>query len=213
LNIEAPLRRGANDAPKLLDFIKRTREACRRLLRPAGASLVLVYDAIDERTGAVRYRNALDADHNLAQFAAADGMFLNYWWTAAELARSADLAGPRRFDVYAGVDCFARHTSYGPGPLIAPALAEIARAGLSCALFAPAWTLEAGPARDAQTPQAAQAADALFWRNLDLDRILKRRQQQGSPPPPPPPPPRLVDDDQQQQQHHPSDSEPRGGPP
>jgi len=81
----------------------------------------------------------------------------------------------RRCDVYAGVDVWARNTSYGPGPKVATAVAAVvsrpakrqqkkARAGLSLALFAPGWTLEAGQVDTVQ-------GDAHFWQTLKLDAV------------------------------------------
>ena len=78
-------------------------------------------------------------------FDACDGIFLNYHWSGAHLAQSAQAAGRRKFDVYAvristiitsrshlkGVDVFGRGT-YGGGGFNSRTAAEAAiQAGLS----------------------------------------------------------------------------------
>ena len=119
-------------------------------------------------------KNALTPS-NASLFAACDGIFTNYWWGGKELACSASLAGPaapgapdRRHDVYCGVDLFARNCSYGAGPGCAAPCRAARNASLSLALFAPGWSLEAGPGRGAQSPAAAAAADRSFWDGLRL---------------------------------------------
>ena len=96
--------------------------------------------------------------------------FYNYYgdldyadkWVLAALDATAALAGDRRKDVYVGVDCWARGTTYGPGPGAAPAIDAIASRGLSCALFAPAWTVEAND---------DDAVEAHLWTALDVARV------------------------------------------
>ena len=122
----------------------------------------------------MHYQNAL-SPANASLFAACDGLFTNYWWGGKELACSASLAGPvapgapdRRHDVYCGVDLFARNCSYSEGPGCAAPCRATRNASLSLALFAPGWSLEAGPGRGAQSPAAAAAADRSFWDGLGL---------------------------------------------
>lgn len=47
-----------------------------------------------------------------------------------------------RYDVYMGIDTFGRGTWGGGGFDVDKALGKIRRAGVSAALFAPAWTME-----------------------------------------------------------------------
>ena len=130
---------------------------------------VLIYDSLNSR-GHVSYANALTAD-NAALFDACDGIFLNYWWNPGKEERPGPLlasrakAAARRWDVYAGVDVFARDRHklhYDAGPGCADGVDQAATAGLSVALFAPGWTLERGGARGG----AAEAAEAEFWGQL-----------------------------------------------
>ena len=109
-------------------------------------------------------------------FDACDGLFTNYWWGAPGLNSSAALAGARKYDVYAGIDCFAR----GPNPnFVMPYRAGqcgtgvrmVREAGLSLALFAPGWSLECGEAKQCEgDAEAARACDARFWQALGLPR-------------------------------------------
>lgn len=48
----------------------------------------------------------------------------------------------RSYDVYMGIDTFGRGTWGGGGFDVDKALGKIRRAGVSAALFAPAWTME-----------------------------------------------------------------------
>ena len=51
-------------------------------------------------------------------------------------------AGERSVDVYAGIDVFGRGTFGGGGLSCDLACAEIKKAGVSCAVFAPGWIFE-----------------------------------------------------------------------
>ena len=51
------------------------------------------YDSLDA-SGQVSYQNAL-TPANKGCFDVCDGIFLNYWWNAEELAQSVALAGPQ----------------------------------------------------------------------------------------------------------------------
>ena len=48
-------------------------------------------------------------------FDACDGLFTNYNWKEEHLERTCGLAGPRRTDVYVGIDVFARGDVVGGG--------------------------------------------------------------------------------------------------
>ena len=168
INLEAPVRGGVARLRELLELLT----LCLKQ-RVGPQALCLLYDSLDDQ-GNVRYQNALTPS-NASLFAACDGIFTNYWWGGKELACSASLAGPaapgapdRRHDVYCGVDLFARNCSYGAGPGCAAPCRAARNASLSLALFAPGWSLEAGPGRGAQSPAAAAAADRSFWDGLRL---------------------------------------------
>ncbi|KAH6943196.1 hypothetical protein HPB50_017153 [Hyalomma asiaticum] len=76
-------------------------------------SLVIWYDSVDV-DGNFEPRNELN-HKNGCFFDLCDGIFLNFHWTEAMLRSSADFAGSRKADVYAGVDVYARNTSYYGG--------------------------------------------------------------------------------------------------
>ena len=144
-------------------------------------ALVLFYDSLDA-DGRVRYQNAL-TPANRPCFDACDGLFTNYWWGGPHLAQSASLAkaageeagaAGRQHDVYVGVDCFARGTSYKAGPGCAAACAAPRALGLSLALFAPGWSIECGGAKcAAQDADAAAAEDERFWEELGVGRLYR----------------------------------------
>lgn len=48
-------------------------------------------------------------------FDACDGLFTNYNWKEEHLGRTRQLAGSRHFDVYVGIDVFARGDVIGGG--------------------------------------------------------------------------------------------------
>ena len=76
---------------------------------------VIYYDSLDQ-DGRAKHLNAL-IGHNKAYFEACDGIFVNYqWFDYDTVARSRAEAGHRPFDVYAGVDVWARNCRYDEGP-------------------------------------------------------------------------------------------------
>ena len=169
INIEAPVHSAG--IPSLVDFLQLLTICCKQ--RVGDHALTLWYDSVDITTGGIVYQNAL-APPNQPFFDACDGLFTNYWWREAELARSAELAGDRRHDVFVGIDCFARgRVPYQAGACGA-GVDQVARAGLSLAVFAPGWSLECGEAKGKQGQEAA-AADERFWAALGCDRVRKPR--------------------------------------
>jgi mannosyl-glycoprotein endo-beta-N-acetylglucosaminidase len=147
VNIEAKLASPA--AAALMErFVRYLRGALHEALP---GSLVVWYDSVSRRSGAVRHYNAL-SDDNAAFLDVADAILLNYQWTPSLLDASlavADAMGRQRRDILVGVDVFGRGSYGGGGFSIGTALSEIDARGLSLGLFAPAWTLE----------QAQRAAD------------------------------------------------------
>lgn len=108
--------------------------------RAVPGSEVLWYDSI-LASGKLDWQNELN-ELNGRFFDRCDGIFLNYGWTEEHLERSARFAGDRRWDVYVGVDVWARKTKYAGGYDTYKAVAAARKRGLSAAIFAPGWVFE-----------------------------------------------------------------------
>ncbi|CAM9289135.1 unnamed protein product [Ectocarpus fasciculatus] len=104
-------------------------------------STVLWYDSVTAE-GKLEWQDRLNGE-NRVFFDACDGIFSNYAWKADYPSACALEAQARRYDVYMGIDTFGRGTWGGGGFDVDKALGKIRRAGVSAALFAPAWTMEA----------------------------------------------------------------------
>ena len=171
INIEAPVHPTA--VPSLVELLQLLTICTKQRL--GDHALVLYYDSLDATTGRVAYQNAL-SHANRTFFDACDGIFTNYWWRQNHLAASAALAGrERRYDVYVGVDCFARgDLLYTAGEGCAAGLKLAADAGLSVAVFAPGWSLECGEASGKEGEEAAQC-DARFWQAIGAQRLFGPR--------------------------------------
>ncbi|CBN78701.1 Mannosyl-glycoprotein endo-beta-N-acetylglucosaminidase, family GH85 [Ectocarpus siliculosus] len=103
-------------------------------------STVLWYDSVTVE-GKLEWQDRLNGE-NRVFFDACDGIFSNYAWKADYPSACALEAQARRYDVYMGIDTFGRGTWGGGGFDVDKALGKIRRAGVSAALFAPAWTME-----------------------------------------------------------------------
>ncbi|XP_049523835.1 cytosolic endo-beta-N-acetylglucosaminidase-like [Dermacentor silvarum] len=103
-------------------------------------SLVIWYDAVDV-DGKAEPHNELN-EKNSCFLDLCDGIFLNFRWTEAMLQKSAQLAGDRKADVYAGVDVYARDTPYPGGFEMYKAVQLARKCGLSAAVFAAGWVYE-----------------------------------------------------------------------
>ncbi|CAM9279878.1 unnamed protein product [Scytosiphon promiscuus] len=103
-------------------------------------STVLWYDSVGV-DGKLKWQNRLN-EKNRVFFDACDGIFTNYAWKADYPSACALQASARRYDVYMGIDTFGRGTWGGGRFDVDKALGKIRRAGVSAALFAPAWTME-----------------------------------------------------------------------
>ncbi|XP_078736724.1 cytosolic endo-beta-N-acetylglucosaminidase [Lampetra fluviatilis] len=123
--------------PVLLGFLRYLRE---RLRAVSPRAMVLWYDSV-VASGRLDWQNELN-DKNRPFFDASDGIFLNYAWTSEGLGRSAELAGSRRADVYAGVDVFGRGLPGREGYAARISMQEIWNLRLSAAIFAPGWVYE-----------------------------------------------------------------------
>ncbi|NWI54826.1 ENASE acetylglucosaminidase, partial [Calyptomena viridis] len=135
VNIENLLstRAAGNLSPFLRDLTARVHSAV-----PGG--LVIWYDSVLE-DGTLRWQNELN-EENRVFFDACDGLFTNYNWKEEQLERSLRLAGPRRADVYVGIDVFARGDVISGGFDTDKSLRLIRKYNLSAAIFAPGWVYE-----------------------------------------------------------------------
>ncbi|CAM9372688.1 unnamed protein product, partial [Discosporangium mesarthrocarpum] len=106
--------------------------------KPGG--LVLWYDSVTKE-GKLDWQDCLNS-RNREFFDACDGIFCNYTWKERYPSMCALEAEGRRFDVYMGIDVFGRGTWGGGGMDSCKAREPLFPAGVSAALFAPAWTME-----------------------------------------------------------------------
>ncbi|XP_053938953.1 cytosolic endo-beta-N-acetylglucosaminidase isoform X2 [Cuculus canorus] len=81
--------------------------------RAVPGGLVIWYDSVLQN-GTLKWQNGLN-EENRVFFDACDGLFTNYNWKEENLESSRELAGPRRTDVYVGVDVFGRGDVIGGG--------------------------------------------------------------------------------------------------
>jgi len=126
---------------------------------PLAPNRVIWYDSITT-SGELKWQNQLN-DKNKRFFDACDAIFLNYAWTSACLAKSAEAAGQQRLlDVYVGIDVFGRNCFGGGGFNTIAALDVVRGHGLSAAIFAPGWVYER------HTVDEFPTLNAKFWRLL-----------------------------------------------
>lgn len=137
LNIENPVLQRL--IPNLIHFIRVLRKVMHEMVP---GSQVVWYDAVTTE-GILDWQDTVN-DLNLPFFEAADAIFINYTWKEGTPAQAAAVAGARKHDVYMGVDVFGRNTYGGGGMTCDVALTAARSAGLSAALFAPAWVWEVG---------------------------------------------------------------------
>ncbi|XP_075558084.1 uncharacterized protein LOC142590109 isoform X2 [Dermacentor variabilis] len=100
----------ASCVPFLKDLLRTTTTETHKAVP---GSLVIWYDAVDI-DGKSEPQNELNRK-NSCFLDLCDGIFLNFHWTEVMLRKSAQIAGDRKVDVYAGVDVYARGTSYPGG--------------------------------------------------------------------------------------------------
>ena len=98
-------------------------------------------------------------------FEACDGMFINYrWYDYDTLARCKAEAGDRPFDVYAGVDVWARNCEYDEGPGCQRAVGRAKKGDVSVAIFGPGWVQEKGPGHgELPGSEEARRVGNAFW--------------------------------------------------
>lgn len=161
LNIETDLGacRGA-----FVSFMKYLRM---QIKHKVGAHAQVIYYDAHNKDGNFAHQNALLPD-NKDYFDSCDGIFVNYqWFDLDTLARSKAEAGTRQFDVYAGVDVWARNCEYEEGRGCKRAVDSATLAAVSLAIFAPGWVQEKGPGkRHRPGSQAARSLDSAFWHDI-----------------------------------------------
>eukprot|EP01064_Diplonema_japonicum_P009188 TRINITY_DN16666_c0_g1_i1.p1 TRINITY_DN16666_c0_g1~~TRINITY_DN16666_c0_g1_i1.p1 ORF type:complete len:1040 (+),score=214.51 TRINITY_DN16666_c0_g1_i1:38-3157(+) len=135
--------------PLLIEFVE--------LLKALSSGPVIWYDSVTF-TGQVAYQNMVN-DTNKIFMDAASGFFTNYRHTADMAERTAALVADRRHDVWNGIDVFGRGTYGGGGYKAHEGVTLATRFGLSCAMFAPAWTWE----NNSNSRQKFEAADDMLW--------------------------------------------------
>lgn len=151
VNIENKVDPGANIG-RLVHFLRSLTSQMRAAKGAGGAggggagvsssssATVLWYDSVTVN-GELKWQDCLNAK-NRVFFNACNGIFTNYCWKKHDPSFCALEAKARRYDVYMGIDTFGRGTWGGGGFDVDKALGKIGRAGVSAALFAPAWTME-----------------------------------------------------------------------
>ncbi|XP_041473425.1 cytosolic endo-beta-N-acetylglucosaminidase-like [Lytechinus variegatus] len=135
INIENPIP--PEHMPQLLGFVDYLTKQMHQHIK---GSKVIWYDSVIA-DGSLRWQDMLN-DNNRIFFDASDAIFLNYTWNENKLATSVQNAGPRKHDVYVGVDIFGRNCFGGGGWNTYKAMEVIKRQGLSTAIFAPGWVME-----------------------------------------------------------------------
>lgn len=163
INCEASLGESRGAFVSFLTYLRSSMKE-----RVGSHAQVIYYDAHDG-DGAFKHQDAL-LPSNKAYFAACDGIFLNYrWFDYDTVARSVEEAGDRQWDVYAGVDVWARNCDYDEGPGCKEAVARATAGGVSVALFAPGWVQEEGPGtKELPGSEAAKKLDGDFLSDMLL---------------------------------------------
>ncbi|WP_318200093.1 endo-beta-N-acetylglucosaminidase [Streptomyces sp. SCL15-4] len=146
----------------VLGFVKELKE-----LAAAAGQRVTWYDALTVN-GTVSWQGALTS-RNQAFFEAADGMFVDFRWSAATLASSgtkADGLGRSRYELWAGVDVESQGSgTYVNWDAIVPAGKPHVT---SIGFYRPEWTRNHLPA-GRRAPGDFHAADDRFWTGRSAD--------------------------------------------
>ena len=163
MNVEASLGESRGAFVSFLSYVRLSMKE-----RIGGHAQVIYYDAHNE-DGVFKHQDAL-LHSNKAYFEACDGIFINYrWFDYDTVARSKMVAGDRQFDVYAGVDVWARNCEYNEGPGCKKAVDRATSGGVSVAMFAPGWVQEKGPGiKELPGSEAARRLDDVFWSEILL---------------------------------------------
>lgn len=129
---------------------------------------VIYYDA-HNKDGIFEPQNALLSKQNKAIFDACDGIFINYqWFEYGTMPRCKAEAGPhRQYDVYAGVDVYARNCGYEQGAGCRLAVESANKEDVSLAIFAPGWVQEKGPGmKELPGSEVAKDVHSAFWNDI-----------------------------------------------
>lgn len=126
------------------------------------------YDAMT-KTGAISWQNALNQNNDwffqYGDETVSDGMFLNFWWTAAGLASSAAHAislGRSPYELYAGVDVQAN--GYNTGVNWNGVFPQGTDHMVSLGFYCPNWTYT-----NAASHSAFYTRDNRFWVGANRD--------------------------------------------
>eukprot|EP00887_Chlorella_sp_A99_P005924 scaffold29.g5924.t1 len=133
-----------------------------RMHEAVPGSKVIWYDAVTTE-GKLEWQNRL-TDLNRPFLDACDTLFINYTWKDWTPADVAAAAGRRAHDCLMGIDCWGRGTYGGGGMECGVALHASAAAGLSAALFAPAWPFDCEEAWVGC--KTWKQRDEEFWRRI-----------------------------------------------
>lgn len=161
-----------SDHAKTVDFVGKLTKHVKGVLGE-NRGIVLYYDSLDS-SGKISYQNGLSAE-NVAFFDRCDGILTNYWWGPDQLMTSAELGKDRQRlnRVFQGIDCFARgkvcHTAGIGEKGVNFAVEQVLNRRLSVGLFAPGWTVEAGPAHAALAELSNSETVISFQRQKDKE--------------------------------------------
>ena len=149
--------------------------------------------------GKLQWQNALN-EKNTPFLTACDSIFLNYFWTPAQVASTlmvlSDIKGVNENQIYFGIDIFGRGSYGGGGFESWRGLEAICRSrsdeeGLSVALFAPGWTVESSDLKHSLSTNVDHKKwfedEMYLWQNgsetpsvpLEAARMRKLRQDQA----------------------------------
>ena len=158
INVEASLGPTRGVFVSFLEYLTRKMKG-----RVGEHAQVIYYDA-HAADGSYAHQDAL-LPRNKDLFQACDGIFINYqWYEYDTLARSKAEAGDRQFDVYAGVDVWARNCEYDEGPGCKRAVGRAKERGVSVAIFGPGWVQEKGPGHGERPgSEEARRVSNAFW--------------------------------------------------
>ncbi|KAJ6579582.1 glycoside hydrolase family 85 protein [Mycena vulgaris] len=167
LNFECPLRGGIEQTRAVAAWITLLVDEMKRKIGPHAE--VVWYDSVVV-TGQLAWQDRLNS-FNLPFFLSATSFFTNYTWAPSYAVKTADYfrsvdktAAPKSLrDIYMGIDVFGRGSHGGGGFGAYKALAHIAPAGLSTALFGQGWTWENTQDAPGFTWESWFADDRRMW--------------------------------------------------
>ncbi|CAM9741516.1 unnamed protein product [Chrysoparadoxa australica] len=135
LNFECNVE-GSTEMESLMLFLEMLHSG----MKAVEGGMVVWYDSLT-KDGQLDYQNMLN-HRNKPFFDRCSSLFTNYGWGSTAPFRSAVAAQHRRHDVYMGIDVWGRGSSAPVAGDVKAAFTKVGHAGVSAALFAPAWTME-----------------------------------------------------------------------